>query len=92
MGGSADKRLSGRRAMARNARILAHNPLCVICVREGRTTVAVEVDHIVPLHKGGADDESNLAGICKSCHAAKTAADLGHKPKPRYGLDGWPTS
>lgn len=47
--------------------------------------MAVELDHIVPLFKGGADDDSNLQGLCSPCHAAKTAEDMGYKP---IGGDG----
>lgn len=32
-----------------------------------------EVDHIVALHKGGADDyERNAEALCRECHARKT--------------------
>lgn len=42
-----------------------------------RVTAAVEVDHVVPLSKGGADDDDNRQGLCVPCHQAKTARDLG---------------
>lgn len=32
-----------------------------------------EVDHIVPLCKGGTNDPANLALRCKSCHGLKDA-------------------
>lgn len=32
-----------------------------------------EVDHIVPLCKGGTNDPVNLALRCKSCHGLKDA-------------------
>jgi 5-methylcytosine-specific restriction enzyme A len=38
-----------------------------------------ELDHIVPLHKGGTDARDNLVGLCMTHHAAKTAADMGHR-------------
>ena len=38
-------------------------------------TPAVEVDHRIPLWKGGADDESNYASACRECHALKTEAE-----------------
>jgi diadenosine tetraphosphate (Ap4A) HIT family hydrolase len=36
---------------------------------------ALEVDHIVPRNKGGADDESNLQALCYSCNAMKRDRD-----------------
>lgn len=35
----------------------------------------MEWDHIVPLSEGGADHESNLQGLCHSCHVEKTAEE-----------------
>jgi hypothetical protein len=31
-----------------------------------------EIDHIVPLYKGGSNDENNLIGLCPHCHRIKT--------------------
>ncbi|WP_442942108.1 HNH endonuclease [Nonomuraea sp. NBC_00507] len=44
---------------------------CYVCHQLG----AGEVDHIVPVARGGTHDMSNLAAICKSCHEIKSAAD-----------------
>ena len=50
---------------------------CVKCGRAGR----FEVDHIVPVVKGGAMWElSNLQTLCRPCHFAKTRAELS-RPK-----------
>lgn len=68
-------RIRGRARQERNARLFRANPLCVRCAARGITR-AVEVwDHIVPLELGGADDESNLQGLCRPCHADKTAQE-----------------
>ena len=83
-------RIRGRRGVELRRRILAGNPLCASCEAKGRVTAATEVDHIVPLSKGGSNDKSNLRPMCGDCHAAKTAADMGHQVKPQYGVDGWP--
>lgn len=45
-------------------------------VAEGRACVycgaaATEVDHIVPLSRGGTNEEPNLAPCCKPCNASK---------------------
>jgi len=34
-----------------------------------------EVDHIVPLYKGGTNDLTNLVSLCPNCHRKKTALD-----------------
>lgn len=36
-----------------------------------------EVEHIVPLALGGADDETNMAPAHVDCHAGKSAKDRG---------------
>lgn len=71
----ATPRERGRRWMRRRARWLAEHPLCEKCDERGRVTAAAEVDHRVPLWKGGADDESNFSSLCRPCHAEKTAAE-----------------
>jgi len=50
-----------------------------MCEKEGRVTVAEEVDHIIPLHKGGPDTWENLQGLCIPHHRAKTAKDMGYE-------------
>lgn len=49
--------------------------LCQQCLRDGRTVVAKDVDHIVPKHRGGTDDLGNLQSLCSPCHQAKTARE-----------------
>lgn len=70
--------------------VLMENPLCAACERAGRISAAEEVDHIIALINGGTDDRHNLEGLCKACHAKKTADDLGYKTR---GADesGMPT-
>jgi 5-methylcytosine-specific restriction endonuclease McrA len=53
--------------------VLRRDPICVACDANGILSEAKEVDHIKPLSEGGnAFDTSNLQGLCKSCHSAKT--------------------
>lgn len=33
------------------------------------TTWATEIDHIIPVSKGGTDDPTNLRAACKACNA-----------------------
>lgn len=71
----ATPRMRGRKWMSRRASWLEAHPLCCECTKEDRTTAAQEVDHIVPLWKGGADDETNYASLCVEHHKAKTARE-----------------
>ena len=68
-------RLRGRANQQRRHRVFTRNPLCVPCAAQGRVRVATIADHVVPLAQGGADDESNLQGICKACHRVKTQGE-----------------
>jgi 5-methylcytosine-specific restriction protein A len=36
---------------------------------------ASQVDHLVPKHKGGTDDEGNLVSLCRRCHDRKTGRE-----------------
>lgn len=72
-------RLRGRAGVERRAKWLAKHPLCVDCEAEGITRMADEVDHEVPLWKGGADDETNFTSRCKDHHAAKTACEAAER-------------
>ena len=45
---------------------------CRKCGRAGR----LEVDHVVPLKRGGAPwEEDNLQALCKDCHIVKTRSE-----------------
>jgi hypothetical protein len=46
---------------------------CNIC--DDRLTSCFDIDHEVPLFKGGADAYSNLQALCVPCHRNKTAAE-----------------
>jgi 5-methylcytosine-specific restriction protein A len=54
--------------------------LCAQCQKEGRTTIAQEVDHIVPF-KGKNDplrlDTKNLQSLCIDHHRRKTRQQQG---------------
>lgn len=43
------------------------NTLCTYC----EDTLAVEIDHIVPITKGGTGERINLTPVCRSCNARK---------------------
>lgn len=83
-------RITGRELQRRRQRWFEKFPLCVACWSVGRSTAAAELDHIVPLFKGGADDETNLQGLCVECHYDKTQIDLGKVIRPRVSANGYP--
>lgn len=55
--------------------VLKEEPLCRLCQRAGKVVPSAEVDHTVPKAEGGTDARSNLQGLCKPCHKAKTAEE-----------------
>ncbi|MCK8826394.1 HNH endonuclease [Natroniella acetigena] len=52
-------------------------PLCEYCLEDDETTVATEVDHVVPIAEdwGRRFDYENLKSSCHSCHMKKHARD-----------------
>lgn len=55
------------------------HPLCEMCLKEGRLTPVEEVHHIVPVSRGGSNNDfSNLMSLCQSCHT-KIHHDLGDR-------------
>lgn len=77
--------------MRKCAAWLRKQPLCQDCAAEGVVNAYdLEVDHVVPLFKGGKDDESNYRTRCSRHHKLKTAQDMGHVIRSQIGVDGWP--
>ena len=72
---TATPRTRGRALQRMRKALFSENPLCVVCLKQGRTELAVHRDHIVPLIDGGRDDASNEQGLCEACHAEKTARE-----------------
>ena len=56
---------------------IAEHLLCVKCEARGLVVAAAEVDHIIPLARGGTSEDSNLQSLCKPCHSSKTAREVG---------------
>ena len=65
--------------------------MCQCSDCKGVRYIAHEVDHILPLYKGGTDDPENLMAMNRDCHERKTRTDLGHRERKQVGLDGWHT-
>lgn len=70
------ERIRGRRLQRIRQQHFSERPLCVLCEAKGITSLATELDHIIPLHKGGRDDDTNRQGLCSDCHRTKTRIDL----------------
>ena len=47
--------------------------VCNIC--KNTLDHTYEVDHIIPLFKGGGDNNNNLQALCRNCHGKKTALE-----------------
>ncbi len=62
--------------------------LCVLCLKDGRTMVATEVDHIVELvaRPDLATDLANLQSLCRAHHHAKSMRER----QARQGKPGRP--
>jgi 5-methylcytosine-specific restriction endonuclease McrA len=45
---------------------------CYLCL-DKFSSLAVEIDHIIPLELGGTNDPINLQALCPSCHIFKTS-------------------
>lgn len=77
--GSSSSRGYDRRWEKARLTFIHENPLCVICLANGRVERATVVDHIIP-HKGDKElfhDRTNLQALCGPCHSAKTAREDG---------------
>ena len=70
------ERLRGRKAVVLRQRRLMAEPLCRHCYAKGRIAAATVPDHIIPLHKGGSDEDSNIQCLCGPCHKAKTSQEI----------------
>lgn len=82
-----EQRTRGRRWMRLREAVLVEEPVCMICGRMPST----QVDHKVPISKGGTDTRGNLQGVCEACHDVKTRTDLGLKPRRNpVGINGYP--
>jgi 5-methylcytosine-specific restriction protein A len=93
------KRVEGYRLQKFRRWYLLQHPLCAECERKGEVTAAAHLDHVRALASGGDDffdpvtgawRTDNAQGLCEPCHKDKTRRDMGYRPRPQIGLDGWP--
>ena len=81
--GAPDLRKRGRAGMRERDQIRREEPLCRLCLAEGRTSATTVIDHIKPLSEGGSDERRNKQGLCDPCHEAKSAAERAAGAKAR---------
>ncbi len=77
---SASKRGYGRHWGRLRRWFLSNHPMCQW---PGCREPASQVDHIVPLARGGGNDEANLQALCARHHSLKTAKEDGGFGHPR---------
>jgi 5-methylcytosine-specific restriction endonuclease McrA len=79
--------MSGRKRQQRNRRILAASDVCHICGDSG----ADAIDHVIPLARGGSEDESNLRpahhDVPPFCNRVKGAKDYAPIIRRSSSLD-----
>ena len=68
--------------------VLASEPCCRMCVAQGLTVVATDVDHRD--NDPSNNDLLNLVPLCHSCHSKKTMRDMGHNVRMGSASDGQP--
>ena len=55
------------------AYVLHRDRWCRLCGTSGDPDNRLEADHVIPLAQGGLHHQSNMAGLCRRCHAIKSA-------------------
>ena len=75
---ATSKRYRSRAARITQAQIhevWERDQVCTICGDEGK-----EIDHIVPVSRGGQTELTNLRLLCRPCHREKSRTEKGVKP------------
>lgn len=92
-----DGRIRGRALQARRLKVWSRDPRCAMCRKlcefNAESDRGFQLDHKVPLFKGGPDTIENCQVLCVGpggCHEKKTADDLGYLTPVRIDEDGWP--
>jgi len=76
------ERVRGSAGVRDRERIRARDcGLCQECKRRGKTALGAAVDHIIPLWKGGSDEDDNKELLCVPCHDAKTAREAAERAR-----------
>lgn len=80
---SASQRGYGAEHRRIRKQVLAEEPLCRECLKEGRAVPTEIADHITPLSQGGQTVRSNYQGLCRAHHDAKTARESAQGTRRR---------
>lgn len=82
---SMSKHSNGRVSLSRRFEVLKRDQFtCQYC---GKSGCKLEVDHVVPVSKGGADTIENLRTACFDCNRGKSASSIGDLPvSDRYAF------
>jgi hypothetical protein len=70
--GPARRRREKLRPSRRWAVLKRDGRRCVVCGRGAGKGVKLEVDHIMPVSKGGGDEMGNLRTLCGTCNRGKS--------------------
>lgn len=57
------------------------------CLRCGRDDIALTVDHVIPIDKGGTSNIDNIQPLCFSCNSGKKNRHIDYRTKP--GVERW---
>lgn len=70
---------------------LQAEPLCRMCMADGRITAATVCDHVAP-HKGDRDRffSGPFQSLCKPCHDSAKQSEERRGYSGQVGIDGWP--
>jgi RNA-directed DNA polymerase len=63
--------------------------ICPVCGETLYNGEELQLDHIVPRHKGGKDSYDNYQLLHLDCHKQKTAVDLSKREPTRKWLRKW---
>jgi len=76
-GPASTRRIEGREAQRIRKQIALRDGFtCRSC---GLVSVRFEIDHIVPLHLGGAESDENRQLLCIKCHGIKTSKEEANR-------------
>jgi 5-methylcytosine-specific restriction protein A len=67
--------MPNRRITGHEKRVVAARQRWECAVCHQILSATFEVDHVVPLHKGGADEIGNCQALCTECHRQKTVRE-----------------
>jgi 5-methylcytosine-specific restriction protein A len=70
------ERIRGTHLQRLRKELFDRQPLCVLCEKAGRVTIATIRDHIVALSDGGTEDAANTQALCHACNEDKRRHEI----------------